>query len=327
MNSARGASPDEPATKVRYRAYGLEWHVPSCVPMAWQASTFDPDAAAVSPRGVVDVSLDTCPAIPADAASVAATLTAHGRSRWWRIGNAGTFWTDGAQVIIDPAPDVDWALVGLVLAGQVAAEVLWHIGALPVRGSAAVTRHGAGVLLFGAPSSGTSTLARTLVLRGGSWLGDELSAVFPPGADSPRATIVGGSDQVFLAWDSSARMGIDRSLRKPVRDGTPLLASRVPRWEASLPRPLDWLVRMTISKDTEPSWTRKRGATATAAFLNAFATACVGSAARNATGAAEQQFQRVCSVANAVRRCQLARPDTPEVRLNDNARTLEAALR
>lgn len=319
----------QPGRTVILTAYGLIWEVPEVLPTAWAPAPDPCDLDHLQPPGsTITVDIEPTPTVPTTG-TVRVSVAQHASedSRWWQLPHVGTVWTDGTKVRVEPSADVDWALVALLLTGPVAAEVLWRNGALPVLGSGAATRHGRSVLLFGSPAVGVSTLARTLVRRGGSWLGDGLLAVYPPTVGSTRSQIAGGSARVLLARDSCARLGITSDQRTAVREGTTLLASDVPRWQARSPRPLDWLAHLSTSKEVEPIWVRRRGAGSSIAFLRAFAASCVGTQARNATGEGALQFQRMCAVANSLRRCDFIRPDSAEVAINSNARALEAALR
>lgn len=288
-----------------------------------------PERLAVAGGLDVPVAYRPAPDVPADAAAVSVTVQAHGAQRWWRLPSLGTIWTDGTAVIVDAVHgQADADLLHLLLGGPVAAEVIWRSGALPVRGAAAVTRHGRSVLVFGRPAVGTSTLARTLVRRGGTWLGDELLAVVPPRMPGGRATVCGRSPDVALAKDSCARLGITAAERSEMRPGLAHLRSDVPRWRGDLPQPLDSIVHMDASTSTpEATWVRKHDPASTARFLASLAAAAEGSVARNATGSAPEQFRRVCAVATAVRRLDFTRPARDDVRINADARVLEAALR
>ena len=84
------------------------------------------------------------PTLPADAVAVSVTMQAHGPQRWWRVPSVGVIWTDGSDVLVEPAADVDWSLVMLLLARSGGGRAVWRQGGLPVRGSAASTRTAAG---------------------------------------------------------------------------------------------------------------------------------------------------------------------------------------
>ncbi len=83
---------------------------------------------------------------------------------------------DGREIVLDPRPGVDPALLRVLLAGRMMAFLLRQRGWLPLHASG-VTLVGRGVLFLGASGSGKSTTAAAFHSRGCNVVTDDVGAV------------------------------------------------------------------------------------------------------------------------------------------------------
>lgn len=126
----------------------------------------------------------------------------------------GTFLVqDGKEILIDPAPGVEEAILRLLLLGPVLAVLLHQRGFLVLHASAVLVRDGA-VAFLGPKGEGKSTMAAAMYARGHTLLADDIVAVGLDGTRNP--TVPPGFPQFKLWPDSAASsLGDDpRSLPK-----------------------------------------------------------------------------------------------------------------
>lgn len=85
---------------------------------------------------------------------------------------------NGSQITVMPVPECSPALMHVFLLGSVFGALLHQKEILPMHGSAVATGNEA-LLITGRSSSGKSTLAAALSVRGFSFITDDISAIFP----------------------------------------------------------------------------------------------------------------------------------------------------
>lgn len=205
-------------TRLTYRAFGLCWDSDFEVPALGSALGSTVRAEQVGAN-------ESVVRVRAGAVTQPGTLVASrvaigvGGEAIFEVAGAGRLFVGSASdVLVDLSEEADHDLLGLVLAGPVAAEVLARAGHLVVHGSAVATPSGA-VVFVGPPSVGASTLAAALSTHGYPLLSDDVVAIrvdefgesfVPPGrqllqlhADSYR--LVAGDKPLGALRDSLER--------------------------------------------------------------------------------------------------------------------------
>lgn len=119
---------------------------------------------------------------------------------------------DGAEIVVDPAPDCGAGTVRLFLLGSAMGALLVQRGLLPLHASAIATRRGA-VALAGPSGSGKSVLAAVFRRRGYRVLADDLLAVSLAG----EPLVLPGSPNLMLWADALGHLGIDGTSLRAVR--------------------------------------------------------------------------------------------------------------
>jgi hypothetical protein len=135
--------------------------------------------------------------------------TGHGDGQemllYW--ARAGAFCVRGGrEIVVDPAPGADEALVRLPLLGVVLAVLLHQRGLLVLHASAVTIGDGA-VAFVAHKGAGKSTTAATLHSRGHALLADDVVAVDLDGSAGPR--ILPGIPHIKLWPDAAAALGQD----------------------------------------------------------------------------------------------------------------------
>jgi len=121
---------------------------------------------------------------------------------------------DGAEIVVDPAPNADPASIRLFLMGAGFGALLHQRGFLPLHASAIATEEGA-VILAGRSGSGKSTLAAVFERRGYGILADELCAVCLKEAPFVQPGIPG-----LMVWaDALARLNVETAGLRQARQG------------------------------------------------------------------------------------------------------------
>ncbi|HKD07843.1 MAG TPA: hypothetical protein VKB79_18230 [Bryobacteraceae bacterium] len=119
---------------------------------------------------------------------------------------------DGVEIVVDPAPGVEFGTVRLFLLGTAFGALLHQRGFLPLHAAAIATPKGA--MIFGGDSaSGKSTLAAAFSKRGYRVLADELCAIRVDAVPLVQP----GMPHLLLWADSLANLGIDRADLRPTR--------------------------------------------------------------------------------------------------------------
>jgi hypothetical protein len=132
---------------------------------------------------------------------------------------------DGREIIVDPLPGVDEAIIRLLLAG-ILGVLLYQRGVLAIHASVVAINESA-VAFLGDKGWGKSTLAATLHAQGHSFLSDDLLVVdFEPGG-SP--TVRPGFPQLKLWPDSIHCLGADPARLSRLHPGFEKRASPVTR--------------------------------------------------------------------------------------------------
>ena len=139
--------------------------------------------------------------------------------------------SNGAEIVVDPAPAADVDAVRLFLLGSGMGALLHQRRVLPLHASAIVTPRGA-VVLAGPSGSGKSTLAAALVRRGFGVLADDVCVV----DTSEAPAVMPGTTSLMLWSDALRELGIENSGLYPVRAG--LQKYRLPGRNDLSPRPV-----------------------------------------------------------------------------------------
>lgn len=190
---------------IRYHAFGLtidsEIGLIDSLPISEVSSEADisirrgkvPDCLASAPPAH-----EVLPAIRFQAKSAELLLTIDGVARYLvRSGN---------EVIVDPAPDCDFELLRLFLAGSALGAVLFQRRLLPLHGSAVAMPQGA-ILFCGASGHGKSTLAAAFGQQGYPVVSDDVSAIQFDAIGTPR--ILPASPRLLLWRDALDELQLD----------------------------------------------------------------------------------------------------------------------
>lgn len=119
---------------------------------------------------------------------------------------------DDLQVTVAPGGDA----AGLASLADPALALQWLLRAVPPLRASSVVRNDRGVLLAGAGSVGTSTIAAAMALRGWRVLGDAVAPVIV-GDDAPG--VVPTTDVLGLWPKAMAALDLDPTLGVPIRPG------------------------------------------------------------------------------------------------------------
>jgi hypothetical protein len=118
--------------------------------------------------------------------------------------NVGTFLVqDGCEIVVDPSPGVDEALLRTIILGPILAVLLRQRGLFVLHASS-IAVHGAAVAFLGGSGYGKSTLAEAFYGRGYGIITDDLMAVHI-GAD--RLWVFPGYPHVKLLPDTVCSLG------------------------------------------------------------------------------------------------------------------------
>ncbi len=145
----------------------------------------------------VVIRLGSVPRMP-QKATMRQEIAFHGRGGAFHI-------RDGREIVLDPRPGVDPALLRVLLAGRMMAFLLRQRGWLPLHASG-IEVGGAGVLFLGASGSGKSTTAAAFHTAGCKVITDDVGAVRVDAdggcvlnAAGPRIRLLDDSRAVFGA--------------------------------------------------------------------------------------------------------------------------------
>jgi hypothetical protein len=118
--------------------------------------------------------------------------------------NVGMFLVrDGREIIVDPSPGADEALLRTIILGPIFAVLLRQRGLLVLHASAIAT-NGAAIAFLGGAGCGKSTLALTFYTRGYGVITDD---VMPVQIGTGHATIFPGYPQAKMWPDTAASLG------------------------------------------------------------------------------------------------------------------------
>jgi hypothetical protein len=147
--------------------------------------------------------------------------------------------TNGDEIVIDPAPQMDEASVRLFLLGSVFGALLHQRGLLPLHASAIETPRGA-VLLAGSSGTGKSTLAGAFYRRGYPVVADEICAL-----DGDR--VLPASPRLALWPDAIDELGLWSDAVRQVRPNLNRFHVPVEPRTAHAPLPVHaiYILRMT----------------------------------------------------------------------------------
>ena len=159
-------------TSLTYRAFGLSWDSDFDLPALGSPVRADQTP---SHESVVRISTGAVTQ-PGTAVASQVAIGVGGEAIFDVAGVGRLLVASSGDVVVDLSEEADHDLLGVLLAGPVAAEVLARAGHLVVHGSAVATPSGA-VVFVGPPSVGASTLAAALSNHGYPLLSDDVVAI------------------------------------------------------------------------------------------------------------------------------------------------------
>lgn len=120
----------------------------------------------------------------------------------------------GCEIIVEPQPEVEEAILRHYLLGWVMAILLRQRGMLMLHASAVAVRGGA-ILFFGPSGKGKSTTAAAFIQRGAALLADDYAAIrFDNDSERERCVLLPGFPRLRLT-DESARLLSQTAERVP----------------------------------------------------------------------------------------------------------------
>ncbi|MGH7231995.1 MAG: serine kinase [Nitrospiraceae bacterium] len=153
---------------------------------------------------------------------------------FWR--SIGTFLIqNGETIIVDPAADVEEAVLRLFILGPALAVLLHQRGYLILHASA-VEANGEAIAFLGGSGWGKSTMAASLYARGRKIIADDVVAVQLDSTNGP--TVPPGFPQLKLWPDSIDTIGLDSGSLPRVHPELEKRACRVPLQFSQSPLPL-----------------------------------------------------------------------------------------